>query len=208
MDIAALRLYKQTGDLLLRNTLVSQNMPLVYDVCWKYQGRFAKELRPDLVNTGVIGLIVAIEKFDISKQLDDRRGLFYVFARWRILHELQCNAADERGIPNRMYNNGVTDYDAFEILTGQCAHHAHTRSPASLVAARLDLGSHLANMDPHDLELLWASAEGASGSSLSDALGWGAEPAARRAAESLLASALERAREAAEASEAADHGSG
>lgn len=198
MDIAALRLYKQNGDLRLRNELVSQNMPLVYDVAWKFQGRGrSRELSPDLVNAGVIGLIVAIEKFDITKQLDDRSGLFYVFARWRILHELQCNAADERGLSKRMFLDGVTMSDAYEILTGQSPHNARAESPESRVSSRLDLGVHLANMDPQDLELLWASAEGANGSALSDALGWGVEPAARRAAEALLASALDRAREAA-----------
>ena len=59
-----LKLYKETGDLLSREKLIKHNLRLVAHVVKKYQ---SAEDSDDLISTGTIGLIKAIDSFNASK---------------------------------------------------------------------------------------------------------------------------------------------
>ena len=63
-DNDALLVSAAQGDLNARNTLVTNNMGLVYSVVKRFGGRgFESE---DLIQIGAIGLIRAAERFDMS----------------------------------------------------------------------------------------------------------------------------------------------
>ncbi len=128
-NVAALRAYKATGDVKVRNALVLDNMRLVYDQIYKFTKR--RSLRRDhkgrqsdpLVSAGVCGLIRAIELFDISMQKDNRSGLFVVYARLHIWHELQQSALQDKGVSKRILAQGLTKLDMQEIIDGRVYDH-------------------------------------------------------------------------------------
>ena len=57
----------QEGDKSVRDTLVTENVGLIYMVLKRFGNRGAKQ--EDLFQIGVIGLIKAIDKFDLSREL-------------------------------------------------------------------------------------------------------------------------------------------
>ena len=59
-----LKLFKENGDKNARDILIKHNLRLVAHIVKKYQG---SEDNDDLISTGTIGLIKAINTFDISK---------------------------------------------------------------------------------------------------------------------------------------------
>lgn len=65
--ISLLEEYKKTGDIETRNKLIQGNLRLVLSVIQKYSGR--GQDADDLFQIGVIGLIKAIENFDLTKEV-------------------------------------------------------------------------------------------------------------------------------------------
>lgn len=65
--INLLKEYKKSGDIEVRNRLIQGNLRLVLSVIQKYSGRCQDA--DDLFQIGVIGLIKAIENFDLSKEV-------------------------------------------------------------------------------------------------------------------------------------------
>lgn len=65
--IELLKKYKETGDTEIRNELIKGNLRLVLSVIQKYSGR--GQDADDLFQIGVVGLIKAIENFDLSKEV-------------------------------------------------------------------------------------------------------------------------------------------
>ena len=65
-DIELTLLWRQTGDVAARNTLVLRYMPAVYKQAMKYPVNHLVR-RYDLIQEGVIGLIRAVDKYDITK---------------------------------------------------------------------------------------------------------------------------------------------
>lgn len=57
----------QAGDKSIRDTLVTENMGLIYMVLKRFANRGAEQ--EDLFQIGVIGLIKAIDKFDLTREL-------------------------------------------------------------------------------------------------------------------------------------------
>ena len=57
----------QEGDKEIRDTLVTQNVGLIYMVLKRFSNRGAEQ--EDLFQIGVIGLLKAIDKFDLSREL-------------------------------------------------------------------------------------------------------------------------------------------
>jgi RNA polymerase sigma-B factor len=64
-DKALLRRYHEDGDLKAREQLIEQYMPLVHSLAHRYAYR--GEQLEDLVQIGAIGLIKAIDRFDVSR---------------------------------------------------------------------------------------------------------------------------------------------
>jgi RNA polymerase sigma-B factor len=64
-DKALLRRYHDTGDLKAREQLIEQYMPLVHSLAHRYAYR--GEQLEDLVQIGAIGLIKAIDRFDVNR---------------------------------------------------------------------------------------------------------------------------------------------
>src|SRR6187549_2335965 len=67
-DKALLRRYHDTGDLKAREQLIEQYMPLVHSLAHRYAYR--GEQLEDLVQIGAIGLIKAIDRFDIERGVE------------------------------------------------------------------------------------------------------------------------------------------
>jgi RNA polymerase sporulation-specific sigma factor len=65
--ISLLKEYKQTKDINVRNKLINGNLRLVLSVIQKYSSR--GQDADDLFQVGVIGLIKAIENFDLTKEV-------------------------------------------------------------------------------------------------------------------------------------------
>lgn len=65
--ISLLEEYKRTGSIEIRNKLIQGNLRLVLSVIQKYSGR--GQDADDLFQIGVIGLIKAIENFDLTKEV-------------------------------------------------------------------------------------------------------------------------------------------
>ncbi len=65
-----LRAYHERGDLHAREQLVEEYLPLVRSIARRYAGR--GEQLEDLVQVGSIGLIKAIDRFDLSRNVDLR----------------------------------------------------------------------------------------------------------------------------------------
>jgi RNA polymerase sigma-B factor len=64
-DKALLRRYHEEGDLQAREQVIEQNMPLVRSLARRYSNR--GEQYEDLVQIGAIGLIKAVDRFDIDR---------------------------------------------------------------------------------------------------------------------------------------------
>lgn len=63
-----LRAYQDGGDTSARDALVEAHMPLVWSIARRYAGR--GEYLDDLVQVGSIGLIKAIDRFDLSREVE------------------------------------------------------------------------------------------------------------------------------------------
>jgi RNA polymerase sigma-B factor len=67
-DRALLRRYRQDGDLRARDVLIERHMPLVRSLARRYAYR--GEPLEDLVQIGAIGLIKAIDRFDVDRGVE------------------------------------------------------------------------------------------------------------------------------------------
>jgi RNA polymerase sigma-B factor len=65
---ALLRAYHETGDREARDRLIADHLPLVRVLALRYAGR--GEQLEDLVQVGSIGLIKAIERFDVTREVE------------------------------------------------------------------------------------------------------------------------------------------
>src|SRR6478672_9383586 len=66
--IELLEAYRATGDRAARDRLVEEMMPLVHSLARRYAGR--GEPVEDLVQVGAIGLIKAIDRFDLDRGVE------------------------------------------------------------------------------------------------------------------------------------------
>lgn len=203
MDLEALREYKRTADIKLRNRLVMDNVRIVFDVGWTVLsgGKSGKRksldaFPPDMFQAGCVALIESIETFDLTKQKDDSSTLFYVHAKWRIRHALQCLFHASKGMNRSQTESGATDAEAWEAMTsipapvGKAYPSVDT---ADRAAAAIDVAYALRDALPADAEAILAYAEDRD---VAEAIGIPRDQYRRReAAEQYLAGALARARE-------------
>jgi RNA polymerase primary sigma factor len=76
----------RAGDRLARRTLKEKNLHLVVSVAVRYRGSGVR--LDDLIQEGNVGLIEAVERFDLE------RSHRFSYAVWRILKAIQQAAAD------------------------------------------------------------------------------------------------------------------
>lgn len=76
-----------------RNKLIMCHTRLVQKIVYKYTSFLAEEDKNDLFQEGIIGLIVAAEKFDPSKNVK-----FSTYAVWWIRSKIQSRVTNERAI--------------------------------------------------------------------------------------------------------------
>ena len=70
MTMELLREYKETGDISIRNKIIEQNLSLVrFVVSRMCKKNYYEHEFNDLVGYGVFGLIIAIDKFDLNKNV-------------------------------------------------------------------------------------------------------------------------------------------
>lgn len=88
VNLSKFRLWRATGSTILRNELVMENIGIVHKVI-----RTAAPGKdyPDLLQAGTIGLMTALDRFEPSK------GAFITFAKWHVLHEIQCAILQAKG---------------------------------------------------------------------------------------------------------------
>ena len=79
--------YQKNKEIEIRNKIVENNLPLVFSIAHKYSrnGGVCCEF-DDLVNEGVIGLITAIENFDVK-----RKTVFSTYATYWIFKGISLN---------------------------------------------------------------------------------------------------------------------
>ena len=122
-------LYKETGDTDARDQLVMSHLNLVRYLASKYANR--GEETEDLVQVGTVGLIKAIDRFDIDRGLE-----FTTYATPTILGEIKRHFRDKGWsvrVPRRLQELSAKVNQASEELTNELS-----RSPSvAEVAERL-----------------------------------------------------------------------
>jgi len=86
-DLELLRLYHETGDMDARRQLIERMLPLVRTLARRYANR--GESLEDLEQVGCVGLIKAVDRFDLSRELR-----FSTFAVPTILGEIKRHFRD------------------------------------------------------------------------------------------------------------------
>jgi RNA polymerase sigma-B factor len=110
-----LRAYHERGDLRAREQLVEENLPLVRSIARRYAGR--GEPLEDLVQVASIGLIKAIDRFDLDRGVE-----LHTYAVPTIVGEVKRHFRD-RGwavhVPRRLKELNLKLSSLIEELSGQ-----------------------------------------------------------------------------------------
>ena len=101
------------GDKLAKNKIVSANLRFVVSVAKKYQNK-GLELE-DLISEGNVGLLIAIDKFDVSKGYH-----FISYAVWWIRQAI-LKAISEKGRSIRLPQNRLDDISQIEFARKELA---------------------------------------------------------------------------------------
>lgn len=104
----------QEGDKTARNQMISDNLGLVHSIVRRFENRGCD--REELFQTGCIGLIKAIEKFDLSLQL-----AFSTYAVPMIMGEIRRFLRDDGmvKVSRTLKENGYKISKARELLTNE-----------------------------------------------------------------------------------------
>lgn len=113
-DMTELIRQAQEGDKTARNEMVSQNLGLVHSIVKRFEHRGCD--REELFQTGCIGLIKAIEKFDLSLEL-----AFSTYAVPLIMGEIRRFLRDDGmvKVSRTLKENGYKISKARELLTNE-----------------------------------------------------------------------------------------
>lgn len=121
-QVTELILKAQAGDIAARNEIVVANMRAVAEIAARYAASCGKyDAIDDFVQAGVIGLIEAVERFDVA------RGFrFSTYARHRVKYHIQRELTDrvdyDTGWDLDADINGVTNWGDNGIETQTDAH--------------------------------------------------------------------------------------
>jgi RNA polymerase sigma-B factor len=114
-QVELLRAYHEEGDLRARERLVEENLPLVRSIARRYSGR--GESLDDLIQVGSIGLIKAIDRFDIHRGVE-----LQTYAVPTIVGEIKRHFRD-RGwavhVPRRLKELNLKLTSLVEDLSGE-----------------------------------------------------------------------------------------
>ncbi|HLL35210.1 MAG TPA: SigB/SigF/SigG family RNA polymerase sigma factor [Streptomyces sp.] len=114
-----------------RNTLIEMNLSLVRFAAGRFRGR-AKDDMEDVVQVGVIGLIKAIDRFEVSREVE-----FTTFAIPYIVGEIKRFFRDTTWavhVPRRLQEARVQLARATEELTGRLGRTPTVRELAQLMS--------------------------------------------------------------------------
>ena len=110
--------YKNTGNITHRNNIVIINLPFVVKMAKQYSSTKVANrdntLFDEYVQQGTLGLIGAIEKFDLSK---NNNVCTYLCRGVKI--KLYCHYRDERR--RKQYLSDLTDEDGYNYFDRECA---------------------------------------------------------------------------------------
>src|SRR5919197_3467679 len=114
-DWSLLRAYHERGDASAREELVARHLPLVRALARRYAGR--GEQLEDLVQVGAIGLIKAIDRFDLERGVQ-----LTTYAIPTIIGEIKRYFRDKTwsvSVPRRLKDLNLTISRLLEELTAQ-----------------------------------------------------------------------------------------
>jgi RNA polymerase sigma-B factor len=115
-DIQALLVaYHRDGDREARDRVLTEMLPLVRSLAARYAGR--GEPLEDLVQVGTVGLINAVERFDVDRGVE-----FTTFAVPTVLGEIRRHFRDRTwamNVPRRLKELGVKLSRVLDDLTGE-----------------------------------------------------------------------------------------
>lgn len=113
-DMTELIRQAQEGDKAARDRMISENLGLVHSIVKRFENRGCD--REELFQTGCIGLIKAIEKFDLSLQL-----AFSTYAVPMIMGEIRRFLRDDGmvKVSRTLKENGYKISKARELLTNE-----------------------------------------------------------------------------------------
>ena len=112
---ALLRAYREHGDVAARDRLIELYLPLVQSLARRYAGR--GEPLDDLVQVGSIGLLKAIDRFDLAREVE-----FSTYAAPTILGEIKHHFRDRVWlvtVPRRLKDLSFTLSRLVQELTGE-----------------------------------------------------------------------------------------
>jgi len=122
-------LYRRTGDIEIRNSLVLKYMDIVKKIAFKlYRGSWNLESADELVNEGIVALISAIDRFDIDRNIKfetfvSRRvqGAMFDYMRKqngfvRTLHETKKQITEVEESLQRTLGRAPTDEEIADSL--------------------------------------------------------------------------------------------
>ena len=135
-----LREYHEEGDLRARERLIQQYMPLVKSLARRHSN--SGELYEDLVQVGAIGLIKAVDRFDVERSVD-----FGAFAIPTIAGEIKRYLRDRAWpikIPRRLQ----------ELRPGLCACSAELSAQLERPATIAEIAQHSGVREPEVEEAL------------------------------------------------------
>ncbi|MCL2311710.1 MAG: sigma-70 family RNA polymerase sigma factor [Firmicutes bacterium] len=88
-EIALFKAYRENGDEKAKNKIIESNQKFVVSVAKKFIKNTNGSILPDLINEGNIGLMIAIDKFDINSGFK-----FITYAVWYIQREIKAFLMD------------------------------------------------------------------------------------------------------------------
>ena len=169
-DLQALLVaYHRDGDREARDRLLTDLMPLVRSLASRYAGR--GEPLEDLVQVGAVGLINAIDRFDVDRGVE-----FTTFAVPTILGEIRRHFRDKTwamSVPRRLKELGVQLSRVLDELTGELGRAPTVKELAEATGAEEeDVIDALDSSHAYTLRSLDAPFSDAREDTLAEALGF------------------------------------
>ena len=157
MDLETLHEYARTKSVVLRNRIVEDNMRIVHSVVRGFfsSGEVHRQRRSgpkpreveDLTQAGILGLIVALEKYDPSRGVS-----LYIYAKTWVLSHVQEEYYRIKGIA-RSHREVPTGYEVATILTDGHVGEA-IDGHGSRVSSAVDVGKLAAHFTRDELDVL------------------------------------------------------
>jgi len=136
-DRALLRRYHEKGDTTAREELIERHLPLVRSLARRYAGR--GEALEDIEQVGAIGLIKAIDRFELEREVS-----LATYATPNVVGEIKRHFRDKGWairVPRALQELNASMSGAIERLTGRLGRSPSIAEVAEEVLEAMEVGS-------------------------------------------------------------------